>query len=226
MLLGEVDHRDLVYIRDWNKSYRKNGQVGVAVPSRYQNNYGADPIRLTAEMLDRAGCYCEVTLRRFSLSGAAAHATAAAIMDQQMHLGTRRFWGQTMGLPNAHRLEDDRMVQDMEDTPGYIESKAIEHFVDEMDRAAALKDEKSLHRIQVRAKRVAWKQTAHDMQIAKMIGMLAPQPEPLAGEVPGNETRNGNPLPYMGAPQTGREVGTEGGAPSAQAQLPIPGTAG
>jgi hypothetical protein len=224
-LLGEIDHRDLIYIRDWNKTYRQGGKTGVAVPSRYQNGYGADPIRLTAEMLERAGCYVECTLRRFSLSGAAAHATAAAIMDQQMHLGTRRFWGQTFGLPNAHRLEDDRMIQDMEDTPGFVEAKAIVYLKQQMDRASAMQDDDSLLTIMTTAKRVASKQSLHDMQIAKMLGMLAPQPTPMEGDLPGSETRNGNPLPYMSAPENARETGTEGGAPAAAAgPLPVPGT--
>ncbi len=224
-LLTEVDHRDLTYIKDWNKTYRQGGKTGVMVPSRYQNDYGKDPIRLTAEMLERSGCYVECTLRRFSLSGAAAHATAAAIMDQQMHVGTRRFWGQQFGLPNAHRLEDDRMVQDMEDTPGFVEAKAIEYLKAQMDRAAAMEDDESLLLIQTRARRVASKQALHDMQIAKMLGMLAPQPTPMTGDLPGSETRNGNPLPYMSAPQNARETGTEGGAPAAEGgPLPVPGT--
>jgi hypothetical protein len=219
MLLGEIGHRDLTYIKEWNPTY---GEDGLAVPRRSQGRYGADPTRLTAEMLERADCYIECTMSRFSLAGAAAAATAAAVLDQQLHIGTRPLWIQRFGLAsNAQQLDDDRRQQDLEDTPGFVEASAVEYLYDEMERAAALDDEKSLRRMAARSKRVTAKQTMHDLALAKMSGMLPPQPEPLPGELPGAGEGN-NPMPYLSAPQVGRETGTEGGAPT-QAPMPLPG---
>jgi hypothetical protein len=216
MFLGEIDHRDLTYIRDWNPTYSSEGGEGLAVPSRSQNRYGADPLRLTAEMLERSGCYVECTMSRFSLAGAAAAATAAGVMDQTLHIGTRPFWISKFGLSsNSQQLDDDRRQQDLEDTPGFAEGRAVEYLKDSMDQAAALEDEISLMRATAFAKRVVAKQTMHDLALAKMSGMMPPQPEPLPGELPESTGTSGaNPTPYLSAPQQGGTTGTEGGAPA------------
>jgi hypothetical protein len=227
LFLGSIAHRGLTYIRDWNPTYSSPGGEGLAVPSRSQHRYGADPLRLTAEMLERAGCYIDCTLSRFSLAGAAAAATAAAVLDQQLHIGTRPMWISKFGLTsNAQQLDDDRRQQDLEDTPGFVEGRAIEYLYNTMKQAAALDDEDSLRTAAAMAKRVAAKQTMHDMALAKMSGMMPAQPEPMPGELPGNTGGGGaNPVPYLSAPQQGGATGTEGGAPSTTpaAPLAIPG---
>jgi hypothetical protein len=65
------------------------------------------------------------------------------------------------------------------------------------------------------AKRVVAKQSMHDLALAKMSGMMPPQPEPLPGELPESTGASGaNPTPYLSAPQQGGTTGTEGGAPA------------
>jgi hypothetical protein len=221
MLLQEVGHRSLTYIKDWSGAY-DGGGISVASAS----GYGADPLKIDKAMLERAGCYVECTLSRFNLSGLAAAATAAAILDTQMHLGTRVDWTRKFGLgPNPQQMADDRMEQDLEDSPGFVEARAVEKTYDDLKQAVALQDDESTNRLKARAKRVVAKQTLHDIQIAQMSGMMPPQPEPMPGELPGNAGQpGGNPMPYLSAPQVGRETGTQGGAPAGPAATaPLPG---
>ena len=216
----EIGHTTLVYKRDWASAYD---------PASAGGGYGVDPVRqggaskLTKEMLERAGCYVECTLSRFSLNGMVAAASAASILDQQLHIGTREEWVRRFGLsPKPSEMVDARRDQDMDDAPGYVEAEQISHLYDQMREAAELGDDESLRRIGIKAKRVAAKQTMHDIQIAKMAGLMPPQPEPMPGELPGNAGQpGGNPMPYLSAPDVGREVGTEGGAPVGAP--PIPG---
>jgi hypothetical protein len=225
MVLQEVAHRELVYKRDWAKTYDPDDpQGGFAVPSR--EGYRRPPVKLTKEMLERAGCYVDCSMSRFSLSGLTAAVTTATQIDQTLHIGTRPFWMEKLGIsPNPLALEDARRDQDMEDAPGYVEARQVEHLYEQMEQAAQLDDQESLRRISSRAKRVVAKQTAHDMALAKMSGMLPPQPEAMPGELPegtGSGAPGTNPMPYLSAPEVGRETGTEGGAPTV-AQPPIPG---
>jgi len=217
-----IGHRELTYRRDWAPAYDPDDpQGGFSVPSR---DYKKPPKKLTREMLERAGCYIDCSMARFSLSGMTAAATTVAQLDA-LGLGNRIFWSGELGMPRPQELEDARRTQNMEDAPGYIEAAQIEYLYEQMEEAAELEDEESLRRIGIFAKRVAAKQTAHDLAVAKMAGMLPPQPTPLPGELPpgtGSGKPGTNPMPYLSAPQVGREVGTEGGAPT-QAPMPLPG---
>lgn len=221
-MLGDMAHRELVYTRDYAPAYDPSdplsGGFAVPTPTSYQ-------VKLTREMLQRAGCYVKCEMSRFSLSGAAAQATTAAILDQQLHIGDRQLWIKKFGMsPRPLELEESRMVQDLEDSPGFVESRAIEYLVDQANQAAEMGDDESLLRLSVRGKRVAAKQTMHDMSVAKVAGMLPTQPEPMAGELPGGVGEpGGNPMPYLSAPEVGRSTGTEGGAPQTAAQPPLPG---
>lgn len=227
-LLRQVGHRSLVYKKEWAPAYDPGSDGGGFTAGYAQGGSGAGggyhAVKLTRAMLERAGCYVECSMSRFSLAGMAAAATTAAQLDQTLHLGTRRYWIERFGMStNPQQLEDDRRDQDMEDAPGYVEAVQIEHLYDQMAQAAELEDDESLRKLSARAKRVAAKQTMHDMQIAKMAGMMAGQPEPLPGELPGNAGVEGSPnaMPYLSAPEVGRETGTEGGAPTQQ--MPLPG---
>lgn len=229
MLFQEVGHRTLIYKRDFAPAYDPDNPVSSRQGfTAYGNNAqgSRQAVKLTKEMLQRSGCYVECTMSRFSLAGMTAAATTAATIDQQLHLGTRRYWIERFGMStNPQQLEDDRRDQDMEDAPGYVEALQVEHLYDQMVEAAELDDDESLGKLKSRAKRVAAKQYIHDVQIAKMAGIMAGQPEPMAGELPGDAgvEGSGNPMPYLSAPEVGRETGTEGGAPTQAAPPPIPG---
>lgn len=217
MVWQEWAHRTLLYKRDWAPTYDPaNPQGGFPAPARYKRA----PVRLTREMLERVGCYVECVMSRFSLGGMAAAATTAAILNEQLHLGTRRYWLESFGMTtNPQQLDDDRMDQDLEDAPGYVEGRSINHLYDQLEQAAEMGDEKSLRQLTALAKRVSAKQAMHDIQIAKMAGMMAGQPEPLPGELPA-AAGGANVMPYLSAPEVGRSTGAEGGAPALAPPLP------
>jgi hypothetical protein len=222
-VFAETGHRELYYHQHFAPAYDPADPTdgGFAIPTAA--SYTRGPAKLTREMLERAGCYVHCDMARFSLTGAVPAITAAAQLKVQLGLGDDDWYIRRLGMsPNPRDLIESRRVQDMEMAPGYVEAAMIEYLYEQMEKAAEMGDDESLRRLMIMAKRVAYKQTAHDMQIAKMIGLMPPQPEPMAGELPGNAgTPGGNPMPYMSAPQVARSTGTEGGAPSAAP--PIPG---
>jgi hypothetical protein len=224
LFFADLAHRDLEYIRDWNLAYGDD-DPGLPVPGT--GSYGTDPMKLTKEMLERAQCYVECELNRFSIGGMAAAATVVDILNRQ-GLGTRTFWSRRLGLTaNPQQLDDDRTMQNLQDTPEFAEANAIVMLKRDMMRAAAMEDDASLLELGTITKRVASNQKLRDLQRGIMVKSLLPeQAFPGTGAEGASEFQgqpgegSGNVAPMLSAPEVGRATGTEGGAPASAPALP------
>jgi hypothetical protein len=224
MLFADIGHRDLSYVRDWNLAYGED-DPGLAVPGT--GGYGRDPQKLTREMLDRAECYVDCKFNRFTLGGAATMATVVDILNRN-GIGHRVWYTGELGITtNPQQMEDERTMQNLQDTPEFAEANALVILKREMDRAAALEDDQSLLETGTITKRVASNQQLRDLQRAMMVKSLLPEqafpgtgvegPSEFQGQ-PGDSSANVAPM--LSAPEVGRSTGTEGGAPASAPALP------
>ena len=215
--------------RDWGHALTTGQERGVlAVPNR-ASSYGQSPMHvLTPETLERAGCYLDLTLHRFSPDPglaqfvstlrAPAGATGAPLFADETLRRTVRL------VPDpdreGYRIENEMLYAN----PAIATQRALRRIDEEVAREIEAGDERNADALMVSGIELDY---VHQQQV--MSGQAAPLPEPPApGGAPGDVPAPAPtpPQPAMNQqglsmPDMGVGVGQQGGRPQ-QPTAPTP----